>query len=357
MSTIAVILILQTSGLLQTPVEPTRAEAEAAMARITNVYRNTSYLHFQLEIAQEPTAHYSIDGLNTAYFLWFRVRDDDTLLYEAWAWNGNRFSPIMPEGAWLIIDTNHSIGGATSAFAVEEEQFYSGWLSNNTANLIPCFTQIINRPIVGSRSNLVRLIDKLLGTREDLLADREYMGPSCISFLLNNGYIQPDFPSNRVIHCWRRKTGVARLGNAGTYVVTLLLDDGQWIVLRRLTFKGVEVTVTDSWRLDPQTGLIVEWNRDFGQDVYGTGRLRTRMFTYEEIGKAQYVPCTGELLVFDSSGDIFITFTGPDMPMEFLMEGNRLRVKSNEMSGRMEDSPASTTIRCDSDQPGGRVNG
>ncbi|MBU0717046.1 MAG: hypothetical protein KJ749_02260, partial [Planctomycetes bacterium] len=149
---------------------------------------------------------------------------------------------------------------------------------------IPCFTHAINQPIVGPRSLMVRHIDKLLGTREDLLPDREYMEPSkYIPLLRERGYIGPDFPTDKILHIWRRPAGRAFMGNPGTDLVTLCMKDNEWVVLRRMTMLGNDVTVKDTWRVDPKSGLIVQWDRDFGQDI-SAGRIRTRKFIYQADG-------------------------------------------------------------------------
>lgn len=295
MTKLLLLITLQACLALPASAELSRLQAEAAMARITSVYQNASFLRFQMEIAQGPLGKYLIHTVHTPSYVWFRVHKDGSALYEAWAWDVEKplsvpkGVPSLPEGVvlpstpknvWIVVDRNYTLGGKTAVFELETEDFYDGWLSPNDENLIACFTHAINQPNVGPRSNIVRLIDKLLGVREDLLPDREYMGPSCAGFLLKDGYIEPNFPTHRIRHCWRRKAGVARMGNEGTYVVTLAMEGNEWIVLRKMTRTGKDVTVKDTWTIDPESGLITQWDRDFGIDLPGLGRVRTRKFTY-----------------------------------------------------------------------------
>ncbi|MBU0717667.1 MAG: hypothetical protein KJ749_05410, partial [Planctomycetes bacterium] len=249
------------------------------------VYREAANLTFILEVAQEPTGTYRIHTVHRPDFVWFRVEEDGKPIYEAWATDVDAFLPAgQSAGIWLVVDKNYTVGGAMTAFRVEEERFYRGWGSENDANFIPCFSHVINRPIVGPRSNMVWLIDDLLGTREDLLPDREYMEPSkYIPLLHERGYVGPDFPIGRILHVWRRPAGRAFLGNTGTDIVTLCMKDSEWAVLRRMTMLGNDVTVKDSWKVDPKNGLIVQWDRDFGQDI-SAGRIRTLKFVYQADG-------------------------------------------------------------------------
>ncbi|MBU0718976.1 MAG: hypothetical protein KJ749_12060 [Planctomycetes bacterium] len=257
----------------------TREEAEAQMARICQVYSDMKSLDFKLDIAQGLYA-YSILAKHTPDSVAFKVYEKDKLIYEATV----EYKPDADKSGptWLIHDKNYTVGGRTSSFSVSEESFNDGWLSSNDENIIACFTHLVNCPIVGPRSTLVRLIDKLLGTRADLLPMREYMEKATyVAQLKEQGYIGSDFPTERILHIWRREAGIVSMGNPGTYIVTLCMDGNEWIVLRRMTARDEDVTVKDSWTVDPDTGLIKQWDRDFGHDL-GMGRIRTRAFEYNK---------------------------------------------------------------------------
>jgi len=262
------------------------------MQRIVDVYQQSSRLDFTLRIAQGPL-RYDIKSIHTPSFVWFRVNHDKDAVYEAWVYeDGSKApegvpalptSPSAPSEArvWHIVDSNY-LTGKTSSFEVKNEEFFDGWLSDNADNIQVCLTHAINSPIVGPRSNLVRLIDDLLGVREDLLPHREYVNLSdAIPFLLSNGYVDAEFPTSKILHVWKRKAGPPDYsGNEGTWVVTCCMEGSEWIVLRRMTMHDNDVTVKDSWTIDSETGLIVQWNRDFGWDA-PAGRIRSRTFDYQ----------------------------------------------------------------------------
>ncbi|MBU0718472.1 MAG: hypothetical protein KJ749_09515, partial [Planctomycetes bacterium] len=77
--------ILQAGAVVPASGELTREQAETAMARITDVYREAANLTFILEIAQEPTGAYRIHTVHRPDFVWFRVEEDGKPIYEAWA--------------------------------------------------------------------------------------------------------------------------------------------------------------------------------------------------------------------------------------------------------------------------------
>jgi len=58
------------------------------------------------------------------------------------------------------------------------------------------------------------------------------------------------------------------------------MEGNEWVVLRRMTMRDKEITVKDSWTIDPKTGLILPRDRDFGWDA-PVDRIRTRAFEYE----------------------------------------------------------------------------
>ena len=179
MNAMAGLLILQASVLLPASAELTREQAEAALARITEVYLEASHMSFVLDVEQEPTGAHRIHCIHTRDFVWFAVENKGKQIYQASAVRVDAtLPPEKSVGTWILIDKNYTLDGAMSVFSLENEEYHAGWHSENDANMIRCFTHTTNRPIVGPRSKLVRVIDHLLGTRADLLPDREYMETS-----------------------------------------------------------------------------------------------------------------------------------------------------------------------------------
>ncbi|MGB2987409.1 MAG: hypothetical protein WBE26_16205 [Phycisphaerae bacterium] len=270
------------SAVRRTSPGLTREQAQAAIARITDIYRNATELAFVADIAQEGMGAYHIHALHRSDFVWFLVEEHGKPLYEASALRVDALVPAGKSvGMWMVVDKNYSTGGSMSVFPVDEESFPDGWRSQNGANYVPCLTDIVNRPLVGPRSNIVYHVDKLLGTRADLLPSRKYMKPSeYLPVLREQGYIDSSFPTDKILHVWRRQAGPAYMGNEGTDVVTLCMKENEWVVLRRMTMRGEDVTVKDTWKVDPKSGLIVQWDRDFGHDPIQVGRIRTAEFVY-----------------------------------------------------------------------------